>query len=321
MKAPDRRAGIGLVLTAVVVSLAVGCSPSSRATDAVKPTPPEPTVSEIPGVTTIPHLSDTRDLTLPVDAYLPSAYDLLQTTKAMTTLEQRCVSRFGLRYVPAAERAPGSTMNSRRYGVPESVETAREFGFHMTQNDPRSVPADSGAAPSREVLQVLTGYSGTSPLTSYHGMRVPKGGCVGDADRTVTGTSDRSAGHSPVAEKIRSDSFEYSMLDPRVIAAQDTWRKCMADRGYTNYKTALDAGGDKSWDTPAATSQEITVAVADWQCAKRANVVGIWSAVESAYQNAQIDKHAEELKQAQDALRDQAKRVALLLAGGSPSGT
>jgi hypothetical protein len=319
MKAHERRAGIGL-LTAVIVSLAVGCSPSSVSTDGAKSAPPEPTVSEIPGVTTIPHLSDTRDLTLPVDDYLPSTYDLQQTTKVMTTLEQRCVSRFGLQYVPAPESPVGFTKNSRRYGVPETLGTAQKFGFHMPQNDPRSVPANSGSAPSREVLQVLIGYSGTSPLTSYHGIHVPKGGCVGEANQKVTGTSARHAGRSPMAERIRSDSFQFSMLDPRVIGAQAAWQKCMAGRGYTNYKTALDAGGDKRWDTAVATSQEITVAVTDWRCAKQANLVGIWSAVESAYQNAQIDKHAEELRQAQDALRDQAKRVTRLLAGASPSG-
>lgn len=51
------------------------------------------------------------------------------------------------------------------------------------------------------------------------------------------------------------------------------------------------------------------------------NLVGIWFAVESAYQDDQIDRHAEELQQAREGLRQQSRRVATVLAGGKLSGS
>jgi hypothetical protein len=317
------RAGSGLICAVAAVGLLAGCSNGPGGTSSQGEKQPKPTVSKIPGVTSITKLTDTADLALPVDTYMPTGHALLQTTDAMTTLEQRCVSRFGLRYTPTEAQLPNFSKNSRRYGVPESLQVAREFGFHMTQNDPRSLPKHLGTPPSPEVRTVLTATASQGGLvSSYHGMRLPDGGCVGEADRAITGGDvDQRAGHSPMAEQIRAHSFEYSTLDPRVIAAQTAWKKCMSAQGYTNYKKTFDASGDERWNAAAATSQEIAVAVADWQCAKQVNLVGIWFAVESAYQNDQIDKHAEELQQAREGLLQQSKRVATVLAGGKLSGS
>lgn len=316
------RAGLGLICAVTAVGLLAGCSDALGGASAEEKKPPKPTVSKIPGVTSIPRLTDTAALQLPVDAYMPTGHDLVQTTDAMTTLEQRCVSRFGLRYVPTEARLPNFTKNSRRYGVPESLEVARGFGFHMTRNDPRSLPEHLGTPPSQEVRTVLTATAAGGVVGSYHGMSLPKGGCVAEADRALTGGDEvQRAGHSPLAEEIRAHSFEYSQLDPRVVAAQAGWKKCMSAQGYTNYRTTFDALGDTRWNTAAATSQEIAVAVANWQCSTRVNLVGTWFAVESAYQNAQIEAHAEELQQARESLRQQSKRVATVLAGGKLSGS
>ncbi|MGW1807682.1 hypothetical protein [Streptomyces sp. NPDC002078] len=312
------RTGAGLLCAVAAAALLAGCSDTSSQAEKQ---PPKPTVSKVPGVTSIPHLTDTADLALPVDAYMPAGQDLRQTTDAMTTLEQRCVSRYGLKYTPTEARLPNFGKNARRYGVPESLQVAREFGFHMTQNDPRSLPKHLGAPPSQDVRTVLTASSPQGPVTTYHGRRLPKGGCVAEADQALAGDGEQRAGHSPMAEEIRAHSFEYSLLDPRVIAAQSAWQKCMSAQGYSSYKKTFDASGDERWNVPTATSQEITVAVADWQCAKQVNLVGVWYAVESAYQNAQIEKHAEELQQAREGLRRQSKRVATVLAGGTLSGS
>src|SRR4051812_34234422 len=291
------RAGVALICAVAAVGLLAGCSNALGGASSQGEKQPKPTVSKVPGVTSIRQLTDTADLALPVDSYMPSGHDLLETTNAMTTLEQRCVSRYGLRYTPSEARLPTFSKNSRRYGVPESLEVAREFGFHMTKNDPRGLPNHLSAPPSQEVRTVLTATSPQGLVSSYHGMPLPKGGCVAEADHAISGgDGDQRAGHSPVAEEIRAHSFEYSQLDPRVIAAQTAWKKCMSAQGYTNYQKTFDAQGDDRWNAAAATSQEIGVAVADWQCAKHVNLVGIWFAVESAYQNTQIEKHAEELQ-------------------------
>jgi hypothetical protein len=125
--------------------------------------------------------------------------------------------------------------------------------------------------------------------------------------------------HSNKAEEIRAHSFEYSQLDPRVIGAQEKWVACMKEQGYTTYKDTFDAGGDSRWNVPTASSQEIAVAVADWTCAKKVNLVGIWVAVESAYQEKQIDENAEQLQWEQENLRTQTQRISDILSGEIPA--
>lgn len=113
------RARAGLICALLSAALLTGCSnePGGSASQGAQP---RPTVSRIPGVTSIAKLTDTADLALPVDSYMPTGHELLQTTDAMTTLEQRCVRRFGVRYTPTEARLPNFSKNSRRYGVPES---------------------------------------------------------------------------------------------------------------------------------------------------------------------------------------------------------
>ncbi|MEU2235354.1 hypothetical protein ACH4A8_39620 [Streptomyces vietnamensis] len=280
---------------------------------------PQPVVSKIPGVKKVEPRSDTAGLSLPIDEFMAKGSDLEQTARAMTVLETRCASRFGFSLKLPEPTSPGFGKNTRRYGVPESLEVAQKFGFHMPKNDPRAAKNRSGVPPTEEQMKILTGSTPQGPVKEYHGIAVPEGGCAGEAGRAISGSDDARAGHSPRAEEIRAHSFELSRQDPRVIAAQAAWVKCMSAQGYSNYKTSFDAGGDSRWNTPVATSQEIAVALADWNCAKSANLVGVWAAIETAYQNTQIDQHAEELKQAQADLRAQAKRVASIVSGATPA--
>lgn len=69
------------------------------------------------------------------------------------------------------------------------------------------------------------------------------------------------------------------------------------ERAGFDYSTIWDPN-DQAWPEPV-TDEEIAVAIADVECKQETNVLGVWMAVEAAYQVSAIRQHENEL----DALR------------------
>ncbi|MEU3691673.1 hypothetical protein [Streptomyces narbonensis] len=274
-----------------------------------------------PGAGKTEKKADTTGLVLPIDAYDVSMGQMVRTQLAQNTLVSECLARYGLTITyPKAIPYQGSP-HARRYGPPESLATAQKYGFHMAQGDPRSFTKDMMVRHPKDVVEVLGGRrdDGTgTQLTSFRGQPVPEGGCAREAQRKLargTGEGER-AGHADTAAAIKARSFENAKKDPRVKAAEKKWVACMAGRGYTDYKRdSFDAVADTRWNTPKATSEEITVAVASWTCGKEGDVVGTWVAVETAYQNEQIAKNAETLEDDRKRLVEEGKRIDAIIAG------
>jgi hypothetical protein len=245
--------------------------------------------------------------------------DVDQEENALTILEERCMKKYGFDLtLPPLLNPDNSGTNSRRYGTPASLRIAQQYGFHMTQNDPRSMPKHRGRRLSDAEKSVLIGATSRGTLKHFDGASVPQGGCAGQANRAIAG-ADKHVGQPNLPASIQASSFQISQQDPRVIAAQGKWSQCMRAQGY-QYNTTFDAIGDARWGSAYATSQEIATATASWHCAQKANLVGIWTAVETAYQNQQIDAHAEELKQTQVDLHNQMQHVAQIVgAAASPA--
>ncbi|MFE9857069.1 hypothetical protein [Streptomyces sp. NPDC005780] len=304
--------------SAVIALLATACSDgaSSESDDSARPSVPQKSVSPVPGVKKSSPRSDTVGLTLPIDAYDLSADQIAQTGEALNMLTTQCVARFGI----ASKALPKSVVNEgsphvRRYGTPESEQVATRYGFHMPEGDPRAITPDKMVRQPAEVVEVTRGMKQDgSPLTEFHGTAVPKGGCAGEAERKLNGDGKRRTGHAETASAIKARSFEVSMQDPRVIKAQKQWATCMAGKGYNTYKTSLAAAGDARWNGAHATSAEIATAKASWACAKGADLVGTWVSVETAFQNDQIEKNAETLKEEQTALAEEGRRVSEIVA-------
>lgn len=237
---------------------------------------------------------------------------IVQTGQALNLLKKQCLSRFGLQTqaLPAATVTQGSA-HTRRYGTPASLEVAQKYGFHMPQGDPRALTANQMVRQPTAVTEVLRGMKegSSEPVTTYNGMKVPEGGCAGEAQRKLANGKEDRVGHAETAAAIKARSFEVAKNDPRVIAAEKKWAGCMAGKGYSVYKSPFDAIGDRKWSAPKATSEEIETAVASWTCGKESNVVGTWVAVETAYQQDQIEENAETLKEEQKTQESDAKRI------------
>lgn len=317
------RRTLAVMATVTLVTLASGCSSNDTPTHERRPdgaasAPEKPRA--VPGVGKVQKKSDTDALTLPIDAYDVSMSQIVKTQLAQNALVADCLSHYGLTVeYPKATVNTGSP-HARRYGPPESLEVAQKYGFHMAQGDPRAASESEMVRHPQNVLDVMSGMkrdgSGT-PVTSFRGQKVPKGGCVGEAQRKLAEGEPEGtrSGHADMAAAIKARSFEVAQNDPRVIKAEKAWATCMAGKGFTHYEDSFAAAGDTRWNTPKATSTEITVAIASWNCGKEANVVGTWVAVETAYQNDQIDKNAETLKDDQERLTAENKRIDAIIAG------
>ncbi|MDN3054495.1 hypothetical protein PH213_08065 [Streptomyces sp. SRF1] len=63
-----------------------------------------------------------------------------------------------------------------------------------------------------------------------------------------------------------------------------SWPQCLVDKGFKRYRTPDDAYQDTAWhrgedgNTPHA-RREVSTAVADVECKREHDTVGVWSAV------------------------------------------
>ncbi|MEU0333865.1 hypothetical protein [Streptomyces sp. NPDC006193] len=278
----------------LLAALTACSSPSSR------PAGP-PALGAVPRTVGVAHLR------LPVERYMLTPRQALDFDRASDAAVRACMRRLSMPYPPAVRLPAGSaaerealdayTVLYRRYGLTDAVE-ARTWGYHA----PTRVAAGSGAAgpsqpkpPSRASRGVLTGTDTSgAPLTSYRGRPVPQGGCLGEAERLLGAAGPQGPGTDPegIVTRIKADGFERSMADPRVRKVFSAWSACLRARGFT-MSTPMD-------EVPSANSArpsrpEIAQARADVACKARTNLVGVWFAVESAYQEAAIARHGAEL--------------------------
>ncbi|MFF7369760.1 hypothetical protein [Streptomyces tricolor] len=266
------------------------------------PKPPEP-----PALGAVPHTVGVEHLRLPVERYMLSPHQALTLDEASDAAVRACMRRLSVPYPPPARSAAdpaerrqavnGYTVLYRRYGLTDAAE-ARTWGYHAPTTTPGRSPAKSAQPkpPSPAARGVLTGVDTSgSPLTAHRGRPVPRGGCLGEAARLLGAASPQGPGTDPegIVARIKADSFERSMADPRVRKVFSAWSACMRSRGF-EMSTPMDEVPSANAERPSR--EEIAQARADVACKERTNLVGVWFAVESAYQKAAIEEHGTELE-------------------------
>ena len=92
-----------------------------------------------------------------------------------------------------------------------------------------------------------------------------------------------------LAERVDFDAFERSKSDPRTGAVFHDWSRCMVERGYS-YASPLAPAAGVDLNSTTISPLEIRTALADVTCKAATNVVGVWYAVESAYENTMIER-------------------------------
>jgi len=273
-----------------------------------------------------PTPADHQTLHLPIEQYMLTPAQSAQYDWVRGAIVRDCLRGYGFVYPgPAHPSTDPSVIEKysplyRRYGVTDPA-SVRVWGYHAPRENV-DAPAPKPAGPdeySPDVQRVLTGTDPTThtPAASYHGTPIPAGGCLSAPSRELPGADGGPQGPGDgvngVVTLIKRDSFTASLADPRVTAAFAAWSACMRTRGY-HLTDPLHATAGLPLDDPSPSRAEITQAEADVACKISTNLVGVWFAVETAYQDTAIHQHADELEPVTAALRQEAQRLQQLTA-------
>ncbi|MEV7079421.1 hypothetical protein AB0N88_12865 [Streptomyces sp. NPDC093516] len=307
-----RRTGAWVLCGLLPLLTALGCSsPDGDGSSQDGPPPIEVT-----------RISDPANIEQPLNKYILTQ----RQTQLMFAAEQRlrtaCAQRFGLSWEPPPVDL--DVPDTFRYGADAYIrydeDAARRHGYHAAAGSGERDAVDGGSTTgtagdepsgprmSPQLRTVLTGQgSGT-----VGGRKVPDGGCVEEARRTLRKGTD------PHWDENYPNSLAINLQgkideDPRVVKVLAKWSACMKQAGF-DYARPKDAWADPRWeasDTP--TAQERAVAVAEVRCGRTARVAETMAAVERAYQERVADDKSQELAEYDRGKEAVMRRVAELL--------
>ncbi|MFI9152681.1 hypothetical protein [Streptomyces sp. NPDC053367] len=287
------RLGLALGCAALLLS---GCSSSDPGTDARSRSGDAPPVdfATPPPVTATPTLRASTALELPLEAYAWTDAEERTRRQGEDLLAAQCMRRYGFDLAPRpAYRGDKALRDARRYGISDP-DTASRFGYRID-------PAARGPKPpeenysTAESLVLFGPQDGQGTGRTADGKSVPEGGCWGQAlrDLAADGPEVRPEDEE-FADQLATFTYQASQQDPRVKKAFAAWSGCMKDKGYA-YKGPMDAVEDPAFKTARASRREIQVAEADVACKQRHNVIGVWYAVEVAYQERAVEQNQQQL--------------------------
>ncbi|MFH9984063.1 hypothetical protein ACH4ND_33710 [Streptomyces sp. NPDC017179] len=283
------------VILAALSSMSAGCTSPAPSTLAQGD-------SATPGVGATPTLDSTLDQRLPIEKYLISPQENDRIEGARSALMTSCMKRFGFDFKPVeTDYRQKWNQTSHRYD-PTDPALAAIHGYHGPQSGGQS-PVRPSRAPLSPDMEVVLGHgigAPTPPGTTrppangkYHGIPIPKGGCMGEAEEKLT-AGGGIIQDSPMAIDINFKNYVRSMADTKLKAVFAEWSACMKAKGYS-YPTPEAAVKDPAWGTPTPSKRELATASADATCKRQNNVVGTWFAIESAYEMRDIQVNGKQM--------------------------
>jgi hypothetical protein len=267
-----------------------------------------------------------------------AAYDMPDdgrtVSKARWTLAKECMVRLGfedlenldLDPLPAWPRRPAGTgvvlialyaSDDFRYGVQDPEQAAR-YGYQAARAEYERRYRDKSWTLSEYLA--LTGQFVEEDPETVHGHRIPKRGCLGEADRAIYGTNPQDR-KDPVLD-LETESLQQGKRAPAWKEADRTWSACMRAAGY-HYATPRDAeiGEDRrrreleehltapSQDPDRPSALEKRTATADARCKQQTGYIRTVHAIDVRIQNQLIAQHRAKLE-AQRSWNDDAARKA-----------
>ncbi|MFB7261211.1 hypothetical protein ACFCXH_03495 [Streptomyces nojiriensis] len=254
----------------------------------------------------------TAALSLPMDAYTDTEAERIRMGRVQQALVSRCMARYGFTYegVRAAEAPGAEDWHAYLFGLADPAYAAAH-GYD------KSAGAGSPAKPAAPQLSdsayvVMNGerpgaQGGTAPdanseeeaalvdsgLTAA-GQKVPAGGCGREGFRKLYAPTKDSV-DLMFAFGLASEAHDRSRQDSRVVDALGKWSSCMAAAGYAGIESPYDVVEKLGLQDAPGGPKAVTAAKADVACKREVNLVGIWGAVEKAYQERLVEEHAETL--------------------------
>ncbi|MFD9411103.1 hypothetical protein ACFWBN_29325 [Streptomyces sp. NPDC059989] len=256
----------------------------------------------------------TSAISLPLDAYTDSAAETRRMDGVQDRLTAQCMARYGFTYEDPSARTGASGDDEDRhrnlFGVADPAQAAAH-GYDDTAGGPRTAkPAPPQLTES--AAAVLFGTrpgekvpSGPDPKTQEEadkadsgveagGQKVPAGGCLREGYRKLYAPTKDSV-DLLFSFGLASEAHTRSQRDSRVAAVLKGWSDCMSKAGYGGVETPYDVTGKLGLEDDKAGPKAVAVAGADVRCKREVNLVGVWAAVETAYQGQLVEEHAETL--------------------------
>lgn len=228
-----------------------------------------------PSIAAPQRLTDMHGQLLPIEPYLLDLDQMRLIQNARSILVSACLKRRGFDVtLPVATAGAGpNTQSEMRYGADRAA--AAQYGYREPGGAVQQHTLPPMSATAREAL-------------------VGKGGCVEEVDAEFT-AKGLPTQDPDVVVSINMENMQRSIRDERVTTAFRAWSDCMRAKGF-DYATPMDASADRRWQQGSTASpQEIATAVTHSDCMRDKDVVGTWFAVESAYEQRDIDAHQAEL--------------------------
>jgi hypothetical protein len=286
---------IAAAVLAAAISLTAGCAA------------PEPTEPALPQPVAV--IDNAAQLHLPIADQLPSDHGDEVVGRAAVVLTEACARRFGVHYTARFVANPGLLEGAdRRYGVIDVAEAARS-GYGRPGK-----PTDGGKQwdPSAREYEVVTGRTpagGPTTVRTAGGTPVPAGGCAQEAwQRLHAGDDDLVT----LVDGLLNETWTQTTADSRARAAETSWVECMRAAGH-DFHHRWDAAASVGTAPP---EQQRAMAELDATCARRVNYVGIWHAVDSAYQRRAIAQLGDRLPRALAAQRALVARASEVVRAG-----
>ncbi|MFI6492983.1 hypothetical protein [Streptomyces sp. NPDC050564] len=265
----------------------------------------------------IPTSGLTKDLTLPLEAYMASYEDQVTVEQAANDLQQSCMKDYGIDLtLPRAGANPPPSDNDanieRRYGITDRAE-AEKYGYELPpalqEHTEQTMRDLSGVE-----VEVLTGHTkpelpkapkevkagepvarpgqGTKPARAeYNGKKLKTGGCIGWSKDQL----DVKEADSTFVAQLAGDSLVQSMKDDKVIKAIAAWSSCMDGKGHKGLADPYKAMDQGVTNDGEPSQESIALAVDDIDCKKQTDLVKTWFGVESAIQDKQIADNKSQL--------------------------
>ncbi|WEO94701.1 hypothetical protein A6P39_012180 [Streptomyces sp. FXJ1.172] len=252
---------------------------------------------------------------LPLHAYLPdpASADGKAVSRAQWILAKKCMVRLGFAGFAVLDTKnvestypvrPGtldlaSTLgDDSPYGV-DDPGLASEHGYHNrnTEDSAQSQewPADQFVA--------LTGEFESGDSRLAHGNRIPEGGCLGQATRTIYGAPPRAmkvggvklSGYYSLAMELWYQSHKDARKDPAWKKADRTWSDCMKKKGF-HYADPDKASVDFAWfKTRQPSDKEKSTAAADARCKLDTGYIPAAHSLDERNQKAAIARNRQKL--------------------------
>ncbi|MFF5045018.1 hypothetical protein [Streptomyces nigra] len=306
-------AAIALTASALLVS---ACSSGTTPDTTKNAADGRPIVNKENWPEKIPTKGLTKDLTLPLEAYMASYEDQVTVEQAANELQQSCMKDYGIDLtLPRAGANPPPSDNDanieRRYGITDRAE-AEKYGYELppalqehtrqTMRDLSGVevevltghtkPELSQAHEGVKTGSAFTGPGQTKPARAeYNGKKLRTGGCIGWSKAQL---GVQEADPTFVAQ-LAGDSLVQSMQDDKVIKAIAAWSSCMDGKGHTGLADPYKAMDQGVTHDGKPSQESIALALDDIDCKKQTELVKIWSDVETAIQDKQIADNKSQL--------------------------